>query len=43
MTGVVAAAWIPAEIKPGIHIGSVGYYILAHPVWLETGKTYGTF
>lgn len=31
VVGVVAPAWIPAEMKPEIHIGFVRYYIPAHP------------
>lgn len=30
VAGVIAPAWIPAETKPDVHIGSVRYYIPAH-------------
>lgn len=31
VAGVIAPAWIPAEIKPHVRIASVRYYIPAHP------------
>lgn len=31
VAGVTAPAWIPAEMKQNVHVGSVRYFIPVHP------------
>lgn len=38
VAGVIAPAWIPAEMKTGIHTGAVRYYIPAHPLMARDRK-----